>query len=648
MHLQLPFRILLIFILLTLSFFKLPAQDPIFIHDSVPERILSLRNLAYFEDTTNSLKFEEIASSQFHKNFIVNPAFSNKQYNKKATYWVKLDLRHNPLSEKLWILEFYDQTIDNIEAYIPDEEGNFQKVNMGDKLKFESRTFSHKNFELVLHNNTNEVLTYYFKISSHNFADIRIAIRSMDRFIFYALNEYFLYGLFYGMILILSLYNLLMFFAIREIKYIYYIFYLLSVGVYVMCVDGIAFQYLWPNSPNWNQISYGVFLYSVILWSLLFTKRFLNSKLTAPFLDKVINYTIVVRSVIFVIALFYNSIFEYRMIEFFPLVLIFLTSIYVWVQGFKPARFFVIAYGLLFFGFFIKAMVNAGILPFGIIQYYSLHISFLLEMLFLSFALGDRVRILKHLRDRAQLRIIQQHELNMKLKDQINKELELNMQLKDKVNRELEEKVNERTIELNEKNQLLEESNQKLIQQAKEINQINSMLDLDNWKLKNNVKEGLVDRFLNKKLNFDEFKKIFPDEFACYRYLERIKWAEGFKCRKCENDKYFDGLKKFSRRCTRCGYNESITAYTIFHGIKFPIEKAFYITYLVISGSTSETLDEISSLLSLRVNTIWNFKNKILTLNKGAEAKKSITAEWYSLLLDKKPRRKSNKQKVAG
>ncbi len=648
MHLQLPFRILLTFTLLTLAFSKLPAQDPIFIHDSVPERILSLRNLAYFEDTTNSLEFEEIVSPQFENNFTVNPAFSNKQYNKKATYWVRLDLRHNPLSEKLWILEFYDQTIDNIEAYIPNEEGNYQKVKMGDKLDFESRTFSHKNFELVLHNDTNEVLTYYFKISSHNFADIRIAVRSMDRFIFYALNEYFLYGLFYGMILILSLYNLLMFFAIREIKYIYYIFYLLSVGVYVMCVDGIAFQYLWPDSPNWNQIAYGVFLYSVILWSLLFTKRFLNSKSTAPFLNKLINYTILVRSMVFVIALFYNEIFEYRVIEFFPLVLIFLTSIYVLVQGFKPARFFVIAYGLLFFGFFIKALVNSGILPFGIIQYYSLHISFLLEMLFLSFALGDRVRILKHKRDRAQLRIIQQHELNMKLKDQINKELELNMQLKDKVNRELEEKVNERTIELNEKNQLLEQSNHKLIQQAKEINQINSMLDLDNWKLKNNVKEGLVDRFLNKKLNFDEFKKIFPDELACYRYLERIKWGEGFKCRKCENDKYFDGLKKFSRRCTRCGYNESITAYTIFHGIKFPIEKAFYITYLVISGSTSETLDEISTLLSLRVNTIWNFKNKILNLNKSAEAKNSITAEWYSLLLDKKPRKKSNKQKVAG
>src|SRR5690606_37365004 len=102
------------------------------------ERIFPLQKLAYFEDTTNSLRFEQISSPQFVKSFTLNPTFSNKQYNKNATYWVQLQIRHNPLSKKTWILEFYDQTIDNIEAYIPGENGHYQKVRMGDKLNFES------------------------------------------------------------------------------------------------------------------------------------------------------------------------------------------------------------------------------------------------------------------------------------------------------------------------------------------------------------------------------------------------------------------------------------------------------------------------------------------------------------------------------
>jgi two-component system, sensor histidine kinase LadS len=90
-----------------------------------------------------------------------------------------------------------------------------------------------------------------------------------------------------------------------------------------------------------------------------------------------------------------------------------------------------------------------------------------------------------------------------------------------------------------------------------------------------------------------------------------LKWENGFHCRKCNNEKYFKGARKFSRRCTRCGYNESITAYTIFHSIKFPIERAFYIAYLTVAGKKDYTLDALAGQLELRLNTVWSFKNKV-------------------------------------
>ncbi len=185
------------------------------------------------------------------------------------------------------------------------------------------------------------------------------------------------------------------------------------------------------------------------------------------------------------------------------------------------------------------------------------------------------------------------------------------MQLKDKVNRELEQKVQERTIELNDKNSLLEATNKKLERQSYEINQINSILDLDNWKLKNSIKEVLNERLMEKTMDYVQFKTLYPDTLACYRFLENLKWAKGFHCRKCRNEKYFDGAQKFSRRCTRCGYNESITSYTIFHSIKFPIEKAFYITYLTVVGNKDFTLETLADQLKLRVNTLWGFKHKV-------------------------------------
>jgi hypothetical protein len=218
-------------------------------------------------------------------------------------------------------------------------------------------------------------------------------------------------------------------------------------------------------------------------------------------------------------------------------------------------------------------------------------------MLFLTIALGDRIRILKSNRDRALRRIIQQQEVNMNLKD--------------KVNRELEEKVKERTIELDTKNVALEQSNNRLVKQAKEINQINSILDLDNWKLKNRVKEVLEERLLEKTMDYDEFKTLYPDTLACYRFIDELKNRTPFCCHKCANNKFFEGTGKFARRCTRCGYNESITAFTIFHGVKIPIEKAFFIAYLTVAGRKGATLDNISKQLELRLNTVWSFKKKV-------------------------------------
>lgn len=622
------------------------GQKIIEIEDDLPERIFSLKELEYFEDKSNALSFEVISSTEFSGNFNTNPAYNNKDYNQEATYWIRFSLYQPQESSLIWLLEFYDQTIDEIEAFIPTKAGSYQKLSLGDQEVFINREILHKNFEIIIDKSPAKIQTYYFKVNSTGFADIRIALRSVDRFIYYALSEYFLFGLFYGMILILSLYNLLMYFAIRKIKYLYYIFYLVSVGAYAMSIDGIGFQYLWPSHPEWNQIAHGIALYLVILWSLLFTQKFLNTKSISPVLHKIISAVVVIRSSIFIAALFQHNLFSLWYIEAIPLVLIFYTSIYIWTKGYKPARFFVMAYGILFLGFFIKILVNAGLIPFNILTHYSLHISFLIEMLFLSFALGDKVRILKNNRDRAQIRIIKQHELNVKLKNQVNQELQLNMELKEKVNRELEQKVKERTIELGKKNNLLEEYNKKLIQQAEKINHFNAMLDLDNWKLKNNVKENLENRFINKKLNIEEFKKIFPDKLACYRYLEKLKWENNFECKKCENNKYFNGQKKFSRRCTKCGYNESITAYTIFHGIKFPIEKAFYIAYLSMNGRKHLTLEEISQTLSLRVNTIWSFRNKIQEILKSNGYSKVSNAAWQNFLVDITPKKRASKIKA--
>lgn len=600
----------------------LRAQSIVQVSDLVDEKIYTLNDLEYYIDSTNTLSLADVSRSDFQSKFKRHSDYQNTDFNSNTAYWVKFPIRLNAESKKKWLLEFYDQTIDYLEIHVPEKNGLYNSVYTGDQHPFAERILLHKNFEATVDMFSNETVVCYFKVTSHEFADIRIAFRSVNRFVYYALNEYLLYGMFYGMIIIISLYNFLVYLAIREIKNIYYIFYILSVALYAASLDGIGFQFLWPDFPQLNSYATGFALYSLIIWALLFTRKFLSTRANAPELDRAILGMIIARTLLFFIALFFfPSFLTYRNIEIIPLSLIFYTGIKVWLGNYKPARFFVIAYGILFMGFFLRTLVHFNILPFTILSHYSLHISFGVEMLFLTFGLGDRIRILKDNRDRALRRIIQQHEFNM--------------QLKDTVNRELEHKVQERTIELNQKNQELELINTRLEKQSTEINQINSMLDLDNWKLKNSIKEVLNDRIMEKAMDYDQFKTLYPDDLSCYRFLESLKWERGYVCKKCNNDKYFDGAQKFARRCTRCGYNESITAYTIFHSIKFPIDKAFYIAYLTVAGRKDLTLDTLSQVLDLRLNTIWSFKTKVSERlqeleNKG---KRPSSSRWQEVIL---------------
>ncbi|RAV98992.1 7TM diverse intracellular signaling domain-containing protein [Pseudochryseolinea flava] len=597
------------------------AQEVIAIDDNLDQYIFTVDDLAYIEDADGSFKFEDVLGQYARHQFKPNQLYAPHNSNLKSTYWVCIKVQGNPKSKKKWLLEIFDQTIDEVDAYVPLATGAYQQIEMGDARPFDQRRFMHKNFEIEISHSDTVVRNYFFRFQSKSRVNFIVVLRSYDRFIYYALNEYFVYGLFYGMILVVAIYNLLMFFAIRERSYIVYIVYVLSVGIFTMTADGIAFQYLWPEFPQWNDTAHAIALFLLVLSGLVFTKMFLHTRARHPKLDLLLNAIIVVRSIVFVLAItFLPALFEFRWIEFIPVAAAFYCGLYSYLKGNKSARFFALAYGLLFLAFCVKVLINLDIdfIAGSIVTHYSISIGFWFEMWLLSFALGDKVRIIKDSKDRALRRIIKQHEVNQLLKD--------------KVNRELEHEVSKRTKEISDQKLIIEMANEKLREQADEITKMNALLDLDNYKLKRTIHDEMLARAGSKNMDYDKFKEIFPEELTCLRYLEQQKWENGYSCRKCQHDKFHLAKNGFDRRCSRCGYVESPTAYTIFRGVKFPLEKAFYILHLVITERDDLTIDEISETLDLRRNTCWAFKDKVNKIIRKHHLDKGQAAHWENII----------------
>jgi hypothetical protein len=122
-----------------------------------------------------------------------------------------------------------------------------------------------------------------------------------------------------------------------------------------------------------------------------------------------------------------------------------------------------------------------------------------------------------------------------------------------------------------------------------------------------------------KGISIFEFTQKFATDEDCCKYLEELKWKNGYSCTKCGHNHYVKGKKETNRRCQSCHFDESVTSGTLFHKIKFPLLKAFHICYRVCMKKKGMSSAELSRELDLRQKTCWLFKRKVQEAMKSSE-----------------------------
>jgi ISXO2-like transposase domain/Transposase zinc-ribbon domain len=119
-----------------------------------------------------------------------------------------------------------------------------------------------------------------------------------------------------------------------------------------------------------------------------------------------------------------------------------------------------------------------------------------------------------------------------------------------------------------------------------------------------------------KGINAIEFGKRFYDNESCYLYLIELKWGKGFNCSRCGHDKFYSGKTYYHRQCRSCSYGESVTANTIFHGIKMPILKAFHMVFRLTAKKKGMSTTELGNEVGVQQKTAWLFKRKVQVVMK--------------------------------
>ena len=117
-------------------------------------------------------------------------------------------------------------------------------------------------------------------------------IQRLDTWVLQRRSALFGEGVYAGIILALVLYNLVLYFAIRERAYLYYSLYVLPFGSIWIARSGFFYQYLWPHHPSGTTSTSPTWRRRAIIFSILFVREFLATRERSPKVDSLLLGTI--------------------------------------------------------------------------------------------------------------------------------------------------------------------------------------------------------------------------------------------------------------------------------------------------------------------------------------------------------------------
>ncbi len=392
------------------------------------------KSIDFFVDTNNAYSFEQVKNSP--------QLFKRSEYNvpnfgllKNSRMWIHISITNRSKEDAL-TLELAQPILNEVQFYYP-QNGSYLVNTSGEDFPFNNRLIIDHNFLYELKVPYGSTIDYYLSIKTSKQMMLPIFIGSKNEIIKNNLGKTLLYGIFIGIIFVMFFYNLFIYFTVRDSIYLYYVLYILIVGLTQTTIEGYGFQFLWPNSSYFATKSFFLFTALVNITGLEFVRKFLHTKDFLPKIDKVsyLLYSIYFLAILFTFTGHYFIVYPILQ-AFAGIVSLYMLgiSIYIAKKGSRPAQFFVIAWIPLISGIIIYVLKDVSILPYNVLTNYSITIGSSLEVILLSFALADKINIFRKEKEASQAQAI----LAMEENERIIREQ----------NVILEGKVNERTFEL--------------------------------------------------------------------------------------------------------------------------------------------------------------------------------------------------------
>ncbi len=377
--------------------------------DETSDAVNLSQSIWYLEDKPSNFDPHLLSSSNDNSNWAPNHNETINFGYSDSAYWVTTLLRNSsdvPLDR---LLEIAYNVLDSIDIYLIDENEIIEHHQLGDLLPFNERVYQHRNFVYPIHINPNQSRQLLIKVKTSTSMQIPLMLWKPASFHAKDQIEVLHLGIYYGAMIVMALYNLFIFYVVRTSNYFFYVIWVFCMAGFMASLNGIGYQYLWPQSPNWNDQSIVLFLSLTTMFGLIFTHEFLNLGVERILMGKLIKVLSVWSLLIAIASFFLPYVIAIKLIIVTCLIVIGIilpVSILRIVDGYRPARFYTLAWFVLLVGSAVLAFNKFGVLPRNIFTENATQIGSALEVMFLSFALADRLNTERQLREAAQQAVL--------------------------------------------------------------------------------------------------------------------------------------------------------------------------------------------------------------------------------------------------
>ncbi len=342
-------------------------------------------------DSTGLMSLDDIISLENSKKF--KPNLSSNFHYSQSVYWVRLKVS-NISKHKDWLLCNLNNNPNLINFYYPVKNKTYKSVKTGILKSFDTRDIDYRKFVFHLNIIQGKEYIYYLRVDSRTIFPLDITIWSDKTFDNNIRLDYVLLGIFYGILLFILSYNVLLLFVHKANEHIYYVLFLISCILLFLSIDGllqINISSYFIKGRILPLIPTLCFIFFVVFSAFL-----LNVRETLPKIYISLIWILIIYCLFFILLLFINHYLIYiGLFFFFAITLIFLIIISI-ISNFSEnysIQYYMISLVGFILGILIFGLQQMDFIPQNIITNNFHKFGFIWLTLFISIAYADQLKL---------------------------------------------------------------------------------------------------------------------------------------------------------------------------------------------------------------------------------------------------------------